>query len=146
MICTHATMRAVTVFPPEQDTLAVISMSRAPILLALLFFAATLTTAQTPNQPITAVAHIDFMPDHLDVVPGLIAYVAQASHDANILHVELFQQISATNHYTLVETFRNRAAYNAHVAAPYTLKFRSIISPALGAPYDERLQTQVAIH
>jgi quinol monooxygenase YgiN len=118
----------------------------APILLALLFFAATLTPAQAPNQPITAVTHIDFMPGHLDAVPALIAYVAQASHDPNILHIELFQQISATNHYTLVETFRNRAAYNAHVGAPYTLKFRFIISPTLGAPYDERLQTQVAIH
>ena len=119
---------------------------RAPNLLALLFFAAILTPAQASNQPITAVTHIDFMPGHLDAVPGLIAYVVQASDDPNILHVELFQQIGATNHYTLVETFRNRAAYNVHVAAPYTLKFRSIISPALGAPYDERLQTQVAIH
>jgi hypothetical protein len=48
----------------------------APILLALLFFAATLTPAQAPNQPITAVTHIDFMPGHLDAVPGLPMRVA----------------------------------------------------------------------
>jgi quinol monooxygenase YgiN len=116
-----------------------------PLLLAFLFFATTLTQAQSPNEPITAVTHIDFMPGHVDAVPALTAYVAQASHDPNILHIELFQQISATNHYTLIETFRNPSAYNVHVAEPYTVKFRSIISPALGSPYDERLQTQVAI-
>ena len=38
----------------------------------LLFFAAILTPAQAPNQPITAVTHIDFMPGHLDAVPALI--------------------------------------------------------------------------
>ena len=116
-----------------------------PVLLAFLFFATTLTQAQAPSQPITAVTHIDFMPGHLDAIPALTAYVGQASHDPNILHIELFQQISAPNHYTLVETLRNRAAYNAHVTAAYTLKFRATISPALGSPYDERLQTQVAI-
>jgi quinol monooxygenase YgiN len=119
------------------------SVRHTPMLLAL--FAATIAPAQASNQPITAVTHVDFMPGHLDAVPALSAYVAHASHDPNILHIELFQQISATNHYTLVETFRDRAAYDAHDAAPYTLKFRSIISPALGSPYDERLQTQVAI-
>jgi quinol monooxygenase YgiN len=117
----------------------------AALFFAALFSAATLAPAQTPNQPITAVTHIDFMPGHTDAVPALTNYVAHASHDPNILHIELFQQISAPNHYTLVDTFRNRAAYNAHVTAPYTLKFRTTISPALGSPYDERLQTQVAI-
>jgi quinol monooxygenase YgiN len=116
-----------------------------PLLLAFLFFATTLTQAQSPNEPITAVTHIDFMPGHVDAVPALNAYVAQASHDPNILHIELFQQISATNHYTLIETFRNLSAYNVHVAEPSTLKFRSIISPALGSPYDERLQIQDVI-
>ena len=122
------------------------SVRCTPILLAFLFFATTLTPAQASDRPITAVTHVDFMPGHLNAVPALSAYVAQASHDPNILHIELFQQISATNHYTLIETFRNLSAYNVHVAEPYTLKFRSIISPALGSPYDERLQTQVAIH
>jgi quinol monooxygenase YgiN len=120
-------------------------LRRAHILFAALFTAATLAPAQAPNQPITAVTHIDFMPNHLDAVPALTHYVAHASHDPNLLHIELFQQISAPNHYTLVETLRNRAAYNAHVTAAYTLKFRTTISPALGSPYDERLQTQVAI-
>jgi quinol monooxygenase YgiN len=118
---------------------------RAHLLLAALAFAATIAPAQAPNQPITAVTHIDFMPNHTDAVPALTAYVAHASHDPNLLHIELFQQISAPNHYTLIETLRNRAAYNAHVTAAYTLKFRTIISPALGSPYDERLQTQVPI-
>jgi quinol monooxygenase YgiN len=125
-------------------------LRRAHLLFAALFFATLFSAAepapaQAPAQPITAVTHIDFMPNHLDAVPALTHYIAQASHDPNILHIELFQQISAPNHYTLVDTFLNRAAYNAHVTASYTLKFRTIISPALGAPYDERLQTQVAI-
>jgi quinol monooxygenase YgiN len=119
---------------------------RAPILLAALFFAATLTPAQSPHQPIVDVVHIDFMPGHTDAVPALTAYVAHASHDPNVLHIELYQQISAPNHYTLVETFRNLAAYNALISEPYTLSFRNLISPALGSPFDERLHTQVAIH
>ncbi len=119
---------------------------RALILLAAPFLAATLAPAQSPNQPIVAVVHIDFMPNHTDAVPALSAYVAHAAHDPNVLHVELFQQIGAPNHYTLVETFRSRAAYNALISEPYTISFRSLIAPALGAPYDERLHTQIDLH
>jgi quinol monooxygenase YgiN len=119
---------------------------RSPLLLTALLFAATATPAQSPRQPIVDVVHIDFMPGHTDAVPALTAYVAHASHDPNVLHIELYQQISAPNHYTLVETLRNLAAYNALIAEPYTLSFRNVIAPALGSPFDERLHTQVELH
>jgi quinol monooxygenase YgiN len=122
------------------------SVRRTLFLSFALCFAPTLAPAQSPHQPIVDVVHIDFMPGHDDAVPALTAYVAHASHDPNILHIELYQQISATNHYTLVETFRSLAAYNALISEPYTRSFRNVISPALGSPFDERLHTQVAIH
>ena len=91
------------------------------------------------DEPIHTVTHVDFMPNHLASVAALEQYVAQERRDPNLLHVELLQMISAPNHFTLLETFRDRRAYETHGEAEYTRRYRAEIEPALGSPLDERL-------
>ena len=79
------------------------------------------------------------MPDKGSAEAALAPFLAQAHLDPNVLHIELLQSISAPNHFTLLETLRNQAAYNAHIEAAYTRHFRAAIQDALGSPYDERL-------
>lgn len=98
------------------------------------------------REEIHTVAHIDFMPDRLNsTLPPLRRYLAHASRDPDVARVELLQQINAPNHFTLLETLKDKRAYDAHVEATYTREFRSAIQPALGSPYDERLHVEFAL-
>ncbi len=110
------------------------------LLLKLICGTVSAQQATTPaDTVICTVAHIDFMPNHTQTVTVLEAYVARESHDPGVTHVELLQSITAPNHFTLLETFRDKAAYDGHIEAGYTRNFRAGIAPALGSPYDERL-------
>jgi quinol monooxygenase YgiN len=48
-------------------------------------------------------------------------------------------QDPTTNHFQLIEVFRDMRAFDAHVSAAHTMQFRTTLQPLLGAPYDERL-------
>ena len=106
------------------------------------------SVAQTPvngsAEAIHTVTHIDFMPSKIGAEAALDRYLATASHDPDVVYIELLQQMSAPNHFTLLETLKNQSAYNAHVEAPYTRRFRAEIHDALGSPYDERLFREYA--
>lgn len=100
-------------------------------------------SAQQPSttaaEAIHTVTHIDFMPSKLGAEAALAPYLAEARRDPNVVRIELLQSLSAPNHFTLLETLRNMAAYNAQGEAAYTRRFRFAIQDALGSPYDERL-------
>jgi quinol monooxygenase YgiN len=44
-----------------------------------------------------------------------------------------------TNHFQLIEVYRNQRAFNAHISAAHTIEFRKQLQAFIGAPYDERL-------
>ena len=46
-----------------------------------------------------------------------------------------------TNHFQLLEVFKNRRTFDLHVSADHTIDFRYALQPFIGAPYDERLYT-----
>jgi quinol monooxygenase YgiN len=66
-------------------------------------------------------------------------YAADSRKDKGAVRVELYMQISRTNHFTLVEVWENQQAFEAHEAAAHTRQFREQIQPMLGSPFDERL-------
>jgi quinol monooxygenase YgiN len=49
------------------------------------------------------------------------------------------QQTNRPNHFTVVEVWRDRAAFDAHGMAAHTRRFREQLAPMSGALYDERL-------
>jgi quinol monooxygenase YgiN len=51
----------------------------------------------------------------------------------------LITQAPTTNHFQLIEVFRDMRAFDAHVSAAHTVTFRTNLDPLLGSPYDERL-------
>jgi quinol monooxygenase YgiN len=42
------------------------------------------------------------------------------------------------NHFTVIETWRDQAALDAHATAPHTKKYRDEVLPLTGSPLDER--------
>ena len=43
------------------------------------------------------------------------------------------------NHFTVIETWRDQAALDAHVAAAHTKQYRDDVLPLTGSPLDERV-------
>jgi quinol monooxygenase YgiN len=51
----------------------------------------------------------------------------------------VLQQIGAPNHFTLVEGWADRGAFEAHEASAAARALRAKLQPILGSPFDERL-------
>ena len=99
------------------------------------------SAAQEPGirDRIYVVTHVDTLPSNGPAGRLLQQYVADTRKDKGAVRVELYVQISRTNHFTLVEVWENQQAFEAHEAAAHTRQFREQIQPMLGSPFDERL-------
>jgi quinol monooxygenase YgiN len=71
------------------------------------------------------------------------AMATESADDAGNISYEALQQANRGNHFTVIEAWADKDAYEAHAAAPHTRAFREKIMPFIGAPYDDRLYTAV---
>jgi quinol monooxygenase YgiN len=70
--------------------------------------------------------------------------VAEASRqERGVLRYDVLQHVMRANHFTVVETWANQAAYDAHAAAPHTKQYRETMVPVTGSPLDERIYKAV---
>jgi quinol monooxygenase YgiN len=87
-----------------------------------------------------AVTHVDVIPPRKDDSLPLLKQLAEDSRkEAGNLRFDVLQQTNRPNHFTVVETWTDRAAFDAHVMAGPTRGFRGQLAPMSGALYDERL-------
>ena len=95
-------------------------------------------TAPGPN--VTAVTHVDVIPPQKDNGVAAVKQLAEDSRkQAGNLRFDVWQQTNRPNHFTVVETWTNRAAYDAHYMHAQTKEFRGKLVTMTGALYDERL-------
>ena len=103
-----------------------------------------LCAAQTKSETVTAVTHIDIIPDasqpqsEENAAKLLQTQTAATQHDAGLVSYVVLQQDGLSNHFTIVETWRDTRSYNLHQGASHTVEFRKGIEPFLGSPYDAR--------
>jgi quinol monooxygenase YgiN len=89
-----------------------------------------------------AVTHVDVIPPRKDDGLALLEHLAEASRrDAGNVGFDVLQQTNRPNHFTVVEAWADRTAFDAHVIAAHTRLFREQLAPMNGALYDERLYT-----
>jgi quinol monooxygenase YgiN len=94
------------------------------------------------NDAITVVAHVDVTPS--PVVPPMLRRLAEASRqEAGNLRFDVVQHMMRANHFTVVETWRDQRALDAHVAAAHTRQYRDELQPLTGSPLDERVYGSV---
>lgn len=94
-----------------------------------------------------AVPGMIYVVTHVDVVPAgknncmaaLKVSARESAADLGNISYDAFQQANRGNHFTVVEAWANKGAFDAHAAAAHTRFFREEITPFIGAPYDERL-------
>jgi quinol monooxygenase YgiN len=89
---------------------------------------------------IYVVTHVDVVPAGKDdCIAALKAMAIESADDAGNISYDAFEQANRGNHFTVIEAWANKGAFDAHVAAAHTRAFREKIMPFIGAPYDDRL-------
>ena len=83
---------------------------------------------------------------HVDV-PGAVRAKALAAltalapasrKDAGNLRFDVVHQKNRTNHFTVVEVWKDQRSNDAHELAAHTRAFRDTLTPITGALYDQR--------
>jgi quinol monooxygenase YgiN len=102
--------------------------------------------AQTPGKNVYVVIHVD-----IAGTPAIVAeatkvlreFSAESRKDPGVVRFELLIQDGRLNHFTIVEVWQTREAFESHSGAEHTKRFREKIQPRLGSPFDERLHALV---
>src|SRR5437762_1467822 len=102
------------------------------------------SSAQTPppaiEGPVYVATYVEVVPTAADEGAALLKQYRDASRkDAGNQRFEVQQQGNRPNHFTVVEIWADKKAYDAHVMAGHTRLFRDKLGPMSGALYDERL-------
>jgi quinol monooxygenase YgiN len=86
------------------------------------------------------VTHVDVLPAGKDdCIAALKAMAFESAADTGNISYDAFEQANRGNHFTVIEAWANKEAFDAHVAAAHTRAFREKIASYIGAPYDDRL-------
>ena len=96
--------------------------------------------AQVSPEAVYVLTHVDVFPAGKDQAVEFVKAQAEAARkDDGNLRYDVVQWDGHPNHFTLVEAWRDRKAFDASVAASHTKEFRDKLTPLEGALYDERL-------
>jgi quinol monooxygenase YgiN len=120
------------------------------------FLAGMVSLSACSPKPANAVSSSDasknvFIVTHIDVMPNFSGganqaiqkYAADSRKDTGAISMEGLVQDGRPNHFTIVETWQSRAAFEAHSGQAHTREFRETLQPMLGAPFDERLHEPI---
>jgi quinol monooxygenase YgiN len=92
------------------------------------------------KDPIVAITHVDVIPPQKDNGVAALKELAEASRkQEGNLSFDAWQQTNRPNHFTVVEAWTNRGAFDVHQMRKETREFRTKLAPMTGALYDERL-------
>ena len=87
-----------------------------------------------------AVTHVDVIPPRREDAVAALKLLGEANRaGAGNLRYEIVQQTNRPNHFTVLEIWRSREAFDANAAAPAQREFRDKLGQMTGALYDERL-------
>lgn len=87
---------------------------------------------------VSVIAHVDVAPN--PAVAPMLTRLAQASRqEAGNLRFDVLQHTMRGNHFTVIETWRDQAALDAHTTAAHTKQYRDEVLPLTGSPLDERV-------
>lgn len=89
---------------------------------------------------IYVLTHVDVIPPGKDdCMAALKAMSTDTPNDQGNISYEVLQQTDHSNHFTVIETWTNRKAFDGHAMAAHTRAFRDKLKPIAGALYDERI-------
>ncbi len=100
----------------------------------------SIAPAKAGKDAILVVTHVDVIPPEKDNGANALEQLADGGrgHTGN-LQFDVWRQTSRPNHFTVVEAWVNRGAFDVHQMQKETREFRLKLGPMSGALYDERL-------
>jgi len=102
--------------------------------------ALTIAPTQPGKDPVYAITHVDVVPAERDNAANALEQLADGTRrHAGNLGFDVWRQNGRPNHFSVVETWNNRGAFELHQMQKETREFRMKLGPMLGALYDERL-------
>ena len=111
-----------------------------PAAVALMALAGVLVGQPQPTKELYVVTHVDFVPPNVaDMAKAVAQFGVESRKDAGNVRFETLRSVERMNHFELVEVWRTRQDFEAHLAQEHTKRFREKIQPNLGSPFDERL-------
>lgn len=76
--------------------------------------------------------------------PAMLRRLSEESRrEPGNVRFDVLQHAMRANHFTVVESWRDQAALDAHAAAAHTRAYRDAVQPMSGSPIDERVYTAV---
>jgi quinol monooxygenase YgiN len=108
--------------------------------------AALVPSAHAQGSAIYLATYIEVTPNA--VAPGIALlkqYRDASSKEDGNLRAAALAEIDRPNRFVAVETWRDKAALDAHGQSAATLKFRDKIKPIADAPYDERINNALYV-
>lgn len=106
--------------------------------------AAAQQSGKEPAGAVYVVTHVDLTPNFAKEGEKVLQqFAVESRKEPGNVRFELLIQDSRVNHFTIVEVWRSRQAFEAHEGAEHTKQFRDKLQPMLGSPFDERLHSLV---
>jgi len=94
----------------------------------------------TARGALYVVTHVDVVPPRREDTQAALKILGEANRAAQgNLRYEILQQTNRLNHFTVVETWHSREAFDANSMTAHQRDFRDKLSQMTGALYDERL-------
>jgi quinol monooxygenase YgiN len=98
--------------------------------------------ARADRQRVFVITHVDVTPN--PQVPVMLTRLAEASRrETGNLRFDVVQHTMRSNHFTVIEAWRDQKALDAHAAASHTKEHRDTLQPMTGSPLDERVYRAV---
>jgi quinol monooxygenase YgiN len=108
--------------------------------VAVLFLMISALHAQEAAAPsVYIVRYVDVLPGQKGQGADLVRQLAEQSRkDAGMLRFDVLQRTAPPNQFLILETWKDQAAADAHMAAAHTKQFLDSVQPILLAPIDSR--------
>jgi quinol monooxygenase YgiN len=91
------------------------------------------------DSSVYVVTHVDVPGNVRDkILPALEALAEQSRKEAGNLRFDVSYQKTRTNHFTVMENWKDQSANDTHELAAHTRAFRGVLTPITGALYDQR--------
>src|SRR5438128_2716903 len=97
------------------------------ILSVLAVLGLTLATAAGQNKSVYVVTHVDIIGGAgglAEPIKLMQDFAAESRKDPGAVRFEILQQDNRLNHFTIVEVWQTKEAFEAHTAAEHTKRFR----------------------
>lgn len=121
-------------------------MHRYLLLFTMAFTGANAQTPPVIEGPVYVATYVELVPTAVNEGAALLKQYREASRkDAGNLRMELVQETGRPTRFAMLAIWADQKAFDAHGKTAHTAQFRDKLKAVHAAPYDERVQSGMAV-